>query len=62
MIQPTKVDPMNINIVANCDALSESSPSQDFYTHFSCLKERLQQNVSGYFLESNFVIDDGPND
>ena len=53
-ILPNKVDPMGINVVARYDKLSANSPSQDFYVHFNCFKERLGPDISGYFLESNF--------
>lgn len=53
-ITPNEIDPCNINIVANYDKYTPDSPSQDFYCHFKCLKDRLHKDMTGYFEEINF--------
>ncbi|MDP3889219.1 MAG: hypothetical protein Q8Q25_01595 [bacterium] len=57
-IVPNEIDPCDINIVACYDKPQKDKPSQSFYCHFDCLKERLHKNIQGYFLKSNFIIND----
>lgn len=63
-IVPTRVDPLNINIVGNYDEYLkkhgslEDQPSQDYYCHFSCLKNKMEPYYGGYLMESNFIIND----
>ncbi len=53
-IEATDVDPCNINIIANYGKKIEYQPTQDFFCHFSCLKERFHGYYQGYFLETTF--------
>jgi len=55
-IEQKNIDPCDINVLGNCDIYQKDKPTQSFYCHFLCLKERLHKNVQGYFLESNFII------
>ncbi len=53
-IEPSDVDPCNMNIMANYGKEIKYQPTQDFFCHFKCLKERLHSYYQGYFLETTF--------
>lgn len=53
-IENTDIDPCNINIMANYDKDIEYKPTQDFFCHFSCLKNSFHNYYKGYLLESTF--------
>lgn len=63
-IQQTEIDPMNINIMGNYDKYLKKNmtlkdlPSQDFYCHFACLKNKLDAYFQGYFTEDNFIVEE----
>ncbi len=60
----TMVDPMNINIMGNYDKYLKKGitlkdmPSQEFYCHFECFKNKIHVSIAGYFIEENFILDD----
>jgi len=54
-----EINPLNLNIMGQFDREALDKPSQDFYSHFECLKSRLHENIRGYFLETNFVFEEG---
>ncbi len=59
-IQSSNADPMKINIMGNYDKVTQSSgrPNQDFYCHFQCMKDRLHEKMSYYFLQDIFDLDE----
>lgn len=57
-IESTQIDPCNINVLGQYDKTTKDKPSQDFYCHFECFKEKLHQEITGYFLIDIFQADD----
>lgn len=55
-IEDSDVDPCNINVMANYGKKVDYQPTQDFFCHFACLKDKLHDYYKGYFLETVFSI------
>lgn len=50
MIESTKVDPCDINILVNIDKVKEEQDNQSFYCHVECFKQKLHQNIKNLFV------------
>jgi hypothetical protein len=46
------VDPCDLNIILNSEMkkLANDRSSLNLYSHFDCLKEKLDKNMQGYLL------------
>jgi hypothetical protein len=52
-IKEDRVDPLDINIIFNEDMKNNSGSFQNFYAHFSCLKEKLHTTMQGYLVRDD---------
>jgi hypothetical protein len=50
-IVETKTDPVDINIIYNEDMIEKTGRFQNFYAHFDCLRQKLHDNIRGYFVK-----------
>jgi len=45
IIESTKVDPCDINILINLDKPKQQQDNQTFYCHIDCFKEKMHQEM-----------------
>jgi hypothetical protein len=56
-IEENEIDPCDINIIINSEMKKgpKERCSQNFYSHFQCLKERLHKDIQGYFVLDTLI-------
>jgi len=57
-IEPNKIDPCNISILAQWDKPKTEQVDINFWCHFDCFKAKLHKDMQGYFLKDYFIPDD----
>ena len=53
-IEESNVDPCDINIIINSEMKKNANDrsSQNFYSHFGCLQEKLHVDIRGYLVNN----------
>jgi hypothetical protein len=57
LIEPSKTDPADVNVLINIDKGKEQQYNQTFYCHTQCFREKMHLSMQMHFHLHN-ILDD----